>query len=103
MARRSRRTVWDYCLGKKVATYLIRRGRQPLPFLVRGTGLEATQIRESLVVLIQHRVVCHYTLVEGGKPTTYYQVRSSALLDRLQIGIVAYYATQWFGNEASVI
>ncbi|KAI9595423.1 hypothetical protein BDF19DRAFT_70721 [Syncephalis fuscata] len=53
---------------QKVATYMERRGRQTLPFLVRGTGLEPAQVREALVVLIQHRLTCYYTIVEGGKP-----------------------------------
>jgi DNA-directed RNA polymerase III subunit RPC3 len=84
-----------------VGTQLVRRGRQPLAFIVRETGLEPGQVRDALVVLIQHRLVWHYTSIEGTRPVTYYQTRPGMLYHQLRFGTILYCATQWFDQEVS--
>lgn len=59
--------------SQKVCKYLATRGTQTLSDIGRGTGLPLSQIKQSLLLMVQHNYVVAYTHKDeegpkGGKP-----------------------------------
>lgn len=51
-------------ITEKVCSYLLSKGSQTLPEVVRGTGLPLKDVRQALLVLIQHNCVTSYLVKE---------------------------------------
>ncbi|XP_065847977.1 uncharacterized protein [Euphorbia lathyris] len=93
-------------LVAKVCEYLLRKGSLTLPNIVRYTELSQTQVKNSLLVLIQHNCVQAFRLEESGggfqatpKQTTQYVALFDNILHRLRFPKFLTIITQEFESD----
>jgi DNA-directed RNA polymerase III subunit RPC3 len=67
---------------------MLLKGRLSLGDLVRFTSLPAKQVRECLVVLIQHGITYFSESPEGKNEPTYYTTDSEKVMMRLRMGSI---------------
>ncbi|KAL0140990.1 RNA polymerase III subunit RPC82-domain-containing protein [Mucor lusitanicus] len=87
----------------KVGRQMLLKGRLTLPDLVRFTSLPAKQVRECLVVLIQHGITFFSESPEGKNEPTYYTTDAERILMRLRMGSILRDVEDRFGHEATTI
>ncbi|KAG5295971.1 RNA polymerase III subunit Rpc82 [Histoplasma capsulatum G186AR] len=82
-----------------IFSYLLYHGRQPLPRIVQNTRLSPRQVRHGLAVLIQQRLIYHYTSLDDGIAyyeaswmTAYNLVRSGRILQLVEEKLGKYVA-----------
>ncbi|KAG5288100.1 RNA polymerase III subunit Rpc82 [Histoplasma ohiense] len=82
-----------------IFSYLLYHGRQPLPGIVQNTRLSPRQVRHGLAVLIQQRLIYHYTSLDDGIAyyeaswmTAYNLVRSGRILQLVEERLGKYVA-----------
>ncbi|KAJ1982397.1 RNA polymerase III subunit C82 [Dimargaris cristalligena] len=71
---------------ESVGHLLARKGRLPLPLIVRDSGLKLKQVREALVVMIQHNLATWAEAPMGPRLIVFYQASIRAILMRQRIG-----------------
>ncbi|XP_065882239.1 uncharacterized protein [Euphorbia lathyris] len=93
-------------LVAKVCEYLLRKGSLTLPNIVRYTELSQTQVKNSLLVLIQHNCVQAFRLEESGggfqatpKQTIQYVALFDNILHRLRFPKFLTIITQEFESD----
>lgn len=79
---------------------MLLKGRLTLPDLVRFTKLTAKQVRESLVVLIQHGLTFFSESTDGRPQPTFYTTDGERVMMRLRMGSILQEAEDRFGQEA---
>ncbi|KAK9765015.1 RNA polymerase III subunit C82 [Basidiobolus ranarum] len=88
---------------ERVGTILVKKGRLPLNQIKVLAKVSLRQVRESLLILIQHHLVYHADTGETGATFTYYEANVDEILARLRIGLIINSANEWFGKEGGVI
>ncbi|KAI8373042.1 uncharacterized protein BYT42DRAFT_56363 [Radiomyces spectabilis] len=83
----------------KVSHQLLLRGRMTLFDVTRFTQLPQRQVRECLVVLIQHGLAYFTESLDGKKEPTYYQVDPRRVLLRLRMASIMRVTEDTFGKE----
>lgn len=78
---------------------MLLKGRLTLPDLVRFTGLPAKQVRECLVVLIQHGITFFSESPDGKTEPTYYTTDAERIMMRLRMGSILRDVEDRFGHE----
>lgn len=78
---------------------MLLKGRLSLQDLVRFTSLSAKQVRECLVVLIQHGITFFCESPEGKNEPTYYTTDAERIMMRLRMGAILRDVTDRFGTE----
>jgi DNA-directed RNA polymerase III subunit RPC3 len=78
---------------------MLLKGRLTLGDLVRFTSLPAKQVRECLVVLIQHGITYFSESPEGKNEPTYYTTDAERILMRLRMGSILRDVYDRFGTE----
>ncbi|KAG0053691.1 RNA polymerase III subunit C82 [Gryganskiella cystojenkinii] len=84
---------------EKVANVLLRKGRMTVPMIAKTLEWDlknTRQVRESLVVLMQHNLVVYAEAQERGRLATYYEVNRTELLNRAMIPKVLHSTKDWF-------
>ncbi|KAG0209136.1 hypothetical protein BGX28_010515 [Mortierella sp. GBA30] len=84
---------------EKVANVLIRKGRMPAGMIAHLTQIKLRQVRDCLLVMIQHNFVVYAEAQEKTRIVTYYEINRAELLHRTMIPKVLGYAKEWFGND----
>ncbi|QSS62414.1 RNA polymerase III subunit Rpc82 [Histoplasma capsulatum] len=86
-------------MSQLIFSYLLYHGRQPLPRIVQNTRLSPRQVRHGLAVLIQQRLIYHYTSLDDGIAyyeaswmTAYNLVRSGRILQLVEEKLGKYVA-----------
>ncbi|KAF7722661.1 RNA polymerase III subunit C82 [Apophysomyces ossiformis] len=87
----------------KVAHQMILKGRLSLYDITRFTELTQRQVRESLVVLIQHGMAFFTEPVAGQREPTYYKVEPDRITMRLRMAPITLLTEERFGKEAAAI
>lgn len=85
-----------------MARQMLLKGRLSLPDLMRFTSLSAKQVRECLVVLIQHGITFFSESPEGKNEPTYYTTDAERIMMRLRMGAIMRDVTDRFGNEVTI-
>ncbi|KAG0234636.1 RNA polymerase III subunit C82 [Actinomortierella wolfii] len=88
---------------EKVANALLRKGRLPVGMIVATTKLSPAQVRESLVVMIQHNIAVYAETQERTRIVTYYEVNRIAIMHRAQIPKMLFYAQEWFEKDGALV
>ncbi|KAF9434432.1 DNA-directed RNA polymerase III subunit RPC3 [Entomortierella beljakovae] len=88
---------------EKVANVLIRKGRMPVGPIAHLTSLKPRQVRECLVVMIQHNIAVYAEALERNRIQIYYEVNRTELMHRALIPKVLHYSQKWFENEGQSI
>ncbi|KAL1923241.1 uncharacterized protein VTP21DRAFT_9617 [Calcarisporiella thermophila] len=88
---------------EKVSNVLTNKGRLPLPVIQLFTKLPRKEVRESLVILMQHNLVYYAEVQEGPNLVTYYEADPIQILLRLRFPAILYYTREWFGAEGYTI
>jgi DNA-directed RNA polymerase III subunit RPC3 len=78
---------------------MLLKGRLTLPDLVRFTSLPSKQVKECLVVLIQHGITFFSESPEGKAEPTYYTTDAQRILMRLRMGSILRDVEDRFGQE----
>ncbi|KAG0169080.1 RNA polymerase III subunit C82 [Apophysomyces sp. BC1034] len=87
----------------KVAHQMLLKGRLSLHDIARFTQISQRQVRESLVVLIQHGIA-HFTEPIGGqREPTYYNVSPDQITLRLRMAPITVVTEEKFGKEAAMV
>lgn len=85
-----------------MAAVLIERDRLLLEEIMRLAGLEFLQVKNSLLILIQHNLVSFVEEYEDGQPDnvhTYYQANLQNILWRIRFPRFLHMAKERFGSE----
>ncbi|KAJ2507351.1 RNA polymerase III subunit C82 [Coemansia sp. RSA 2049] len=106
-ANLSKRLIRE-CYGpivETVAGVLIRDGRLPLGLLIKNTKLSAREVKQALVVLIQHGVVTHAASKEGagGRMVTYYSANTRVVLKQQRLGLYLALVEERMGKEGMAV
>ncbi|KAF9978351.1 RNA polymerase III subunit C82 [Actinomortierella ambigua] len=88
---------------EKVANALLRKGRLPVGQISAATKLTPAQVRESLVVMIQHNIAVYAENQERARIVTYYDVNRIAILYRAQIPKMLFYTQEWFEKDGALV
>ncbi|KAF9159531.1 RNA polymerase III subunit C82 [Actinomortierella ambigua] len=88
---------------QKVANALLRKGRLPVGLISAATKLTQAQVRESLVVMIQHNIAVYAETQERARIVTYYDVNRLAILHRAQIPKMLFYTQEWFEKDGALV
>ncbi|KAJ1799959.1 RNA polymerase III subunit C82 [Coemansia sp. RSA 2399] len=101
----SKRLIREYYgpIVETVAGVLIRDGRLPLGLLIKNTKLTAREVKQALVVLIQHGVVTHATSKEGMRATTYYSANTRTVLRLQRAGLYLALVEERMGKEGVLV
>ncbi|KAF8275219.1 hypothetical protein EI94DRAFT_1768490 [Lactarius quietus] len=83
-----------------VVSTLLRRGRLPLPQLVRYSNLKPRTVRAAILVLVQHNILWHASSEDGGEV---FEVNIDECLARLRFGRYVWLAEQCFGTLGASI
>lgn len=78
---------------------MLLKGRLTIQDLARFTSLPPKQVRECLVVLIQHGITFFSESPEGKNEPTYYTTDAERVMMRLRMGAIMRDATDRFGKE----
>lgn len=78
---------------------MLLKGRLTLADLVRFTNLTTTQVRQSLVVLVQHGIAFFSDSPEGKNEPTYYTTDAERIMMRLRMGSILRDVYDRFGTE----
>ncbi|KAG1449141.1 hypothetical protein G6F46_008167 [Rhizopus delemar] len=87
----------------QVARQLLLKGRLALPDIIRFTGLSTRQVKESLVVLVQHSIVYFSEAPEGKIEPTFYSIDPERIMMRLRMGSILRDVDERYGKEAETI
>ncbi|KAF9585373.1 RNA polymerase III subunit C82 [Lunasporangiospora selenospora] len=85
------------------ANVLIRKGRMSVPLIIKFTELKPRQVRESLLVLIQHNIAYYAESEERSRIVTYYEIDKEETLHRVLIPKVLQYSKLWFDREGEEV
>ncbi|KAJ1663623.1 RNA polymerase III subunit C82 [Coemansia sp. RSA 1813] len=102
-ANLSKRLIREYYgpIVEIVAGVLIRDGRLPLGLLIKNTNLTAREVKQALVVLIQHGMVTHATSKDGGaRVVAYYSANMRGVLRLQRMGLYLALVEERMGKEA---
>ncbi|PVU93299.1 hypothetical protein BB559_003347 [Furculomyces boomerangus] len=83
---------------EQVGMMLIRRGRSTIPYICKETKMARKNVRECLVVLIQHLLVSHSENMENGRIIVHYNFSIKNLLKRTRIGMYLALIEERFGK-----
>lgn len=86
-------------MTQQVARQMLLKGRLTIQDLVRFTSLPAKQVRECLVVLIQHGITFFSESPEGKNEPTYYTTDAERIMMRLRMGAIMRDVLDRFGKE----
>lgn len=75
----------------------------PVPMIAKFTDLSMRQVRESLVILIQHNLVVYAETQEKARMVTYYEVNRVEILNRALIPKVLYSTQEWFDRDGPLV
>lgn len=88
---------------QQVGRQMLLKGRLTLADLVRFTSLPQRQVRECLVVLVQHGITYFSESPEGKNEPTYYTTDAEKIMMRLRMGSILREVDERFGNEVNYI
>ena len=80
---------------QKVASVLLCRGRMPLAYIIRFSGLKPRTVRAAILVLVQHNVLWHAQSDDEGEVL---EINIDECLTRLRFGRYVWQAEQLFGK-----
>ena len=83
-----------------VASVLLTRGRLPLFQLVRFTSLKTRTVRQAVLVLVQHNIIWHALVEDGGEVL---EVNTDECLARLRFGRYVWQAEQLYGPAVRIL
>lgn len=78
---------------------MLLKGRLALPDIIRFTGLSTRQVKESLVVLVQHGIVYFSEAPEGKIEPTFYSIDPERIMMRLRMGSILRDVDERYGKE----
>ncbi|KAI8092327.1 uncharacterized protein B0P05DRAFT_224302 [Gilbertella persicaria] len=78
---------------------MLLKGRLTLSDIARFTKLSAKQVRESLIVLIQHGIAYFSESPEGKNEPTFYSIDAERIMLRLRMGSILREVIDQFGPE----
>lgn len=78
---------------------MLLKGRLTLADLVRFTSLSPSQVRQCLVVLVQHGITFFSEAPEGKNEPTYYTTDAERIMMRLRMGSILRDVYDRFGSE----
>ncbi|KAI8378749.1 RNA polymerase III subunit RPC82-domain-containing protein [Choanephora cucurbitarum] len=87
----------------QVGRQMLLKGRLTLMDIARFTKFPPKQVRECLVVLIQHGITFFSESPEGKNEPTYYSTDAERILMRLRMGSILREIEEQFGPEACMI
>ncbi|KAJ2547969.1 RNA polymerase III subunit C82 [Coemansia sp. RSA 1933] len=102
----SKRLIREYYgpIVETVAGVLIRDGRLPLGLLIKNTKLTAREVKQALVVLIQHGVVTHATSKDGGaRVATHYSANTRGVLRMQRAGLYLALVEERMGKDGVLV
>ncbi|KAF8932123.1 RNA polymerase III subunit C82 [Dissophora ornata] len=88
---------------EKVANVLLRKGRMPVGLIASITNIKPRQVRECLLVMIQHNIAVYAEAQEKNRIVTYYEVNRTELLHRSMIPKVLRYSREWFEKDGGLV
>ncbi|RUP48784.1 LOW QUALITY PROTEIN: RNA polymerase III subunit RPC82-domain-containing protein [Jimgerdemannia flammicorona] len=88
---------------EKVANVLLNKGRLPCGAIALFAKLTQKQVRECLVVLIQHNIAYYAEIAERSRIVVYYEVSEEEILLRIRLGAILRYSGEWFGKEGALV
>ncbi|RUS34846.1 LOW QUALITY PROTEIN: RNA polymerase III subunit RPC82-domain-containing protein [Jimgerdemannia flammicorona] len=88
---------------QKVANVLLNKGRLPCGAIALFAKLTQKQVRECLVVLIQHNIAYYAEIAERSRIVVYYEVSEEEILLRIRLGAILRYSGEWFGKEGALV
>lgn len=80
---------------QKVASVLLCRGRMPLAYIIRISGLKPRTVRAAILVLVQHNILWHSQSDDEGEVV---DINIDECLTRLRFGRYVWQAEQLFGK-----
>lgn len=83
---------------ERVCYALIQKGRLTLSGIILASKVSPKNVRESLVILIQHGIVAYTESTEGHKSTYYYSVNYEGILLRDRLSFIVDVAKEQFGE-----
>ncbi|RCH84620.1 RNA polymerase III subunit C82 [Rhizopus stolonifer] len=86
-----------------VSQQLLLKGRLTLPDIIRFSKLTTREVKESLVVLVQHGIVFFSEAPEGKIEPTYYSIDPLKIMYRLNLGRIIQIVKEHHGKEAEMI
>ncbi|EPT00131.1 hypothetical protein FOMPIDRAFT_1030603 [Fomitopsis schrenkii] len=87
-------------LTAKVASVLLCRGRMPLAYIIRISGLKPRTVRAAILVLVQHNILWHSQSDDEGEVV---DINIDECLTRLRFGRYVWQAEQLFGKAAAEV
>jgi DNA-directed RNA polymerase III subunit RPC3 len=75
----------------------------PVGLIANFTALKPRQVRECLLVLIQHNLVVYAESQEKTRIVTYYEINRPELLHRVLIPKVLHSSQDWFERDGALI
>ncbi|OZJ05024.1 hypothetical protein BZG36_02143 [Bifiguratus adelaidae] len=105
IARLCRSVVYEQFgdVAEAVVRILCRQTRTNLAQILKETKLTRQQVREALVVMMQHNLIKYSLSQEGQRMATYYEVDEYEICMRLRFGSFIYWAGEWFGPDERFI
>lgn len=80
---------------QKVASVVLCRGRMPLNYIIRFSGLKPRTVRAAIIVLVQHNILWHSQSDDEGEV---FDINIDECLTRLRFGRYVWQAEQLFGK-----
>ncbi|KAK9685552.1 RNA polymerase III subunit C82, partial [Basidiobolus ranarum] len=91
------------CVVERVASVLIQKGRLTSSDIYHFTKLKPADVRQSLIVLLQHHLIYYADDLSNKVTTTYYEANVPEVLLRLRIGTMLCMIEKEFGKEGHLI